>query len=407
MKRIAPLALGMFAIGLDAFILSGLLPGMADSFDVSLAAVAQVVTGFTFAFAISAPLLAVATAKVGRKKLALYALAIFAIANAGSALAPSLWVMVLVRVLAGAIGGVYSPAAVGTAVQLVPPAQQGRALGTIMSGLSVSTILGVPVGVLVGTQVGWRAALWVVVGVIIVAIIAIAALVPSVGATPTPGLKDRFAVLTDGRVLGRMFVMFLYGVAQMGLVYTFLPSILKDSAGVSTKSLPVYLLIAGVTSFVGNALAGARLDKGTSPKFMLGAALAAVAVIIAVFPYGAFNAVAAGVVILFYGFAVAHVQLPLQYQLMRIVPQHTSIVVSLLNSALYLGTAVGAAIGGAVLAGASTTSLTWTGSAVVAVALLISLAIKQGEAPQAAPGTAPARDAQPQGAADAPADAAS
>ncbi|SFG03930.1 MFS transporter [Streptomyces mirabilis] len=399
MKRIAPLALGMFAIGLDAFILSGLLPGMADSFDVSLAAVAQVVTGFTFAFAISAPLLAVATAKVGRKKLALYALTIFAIANAASALAPSLWVMVLVRVLAGAVGGVYSPAAVGTAVQLVPPAQQGRALGTIMSGLSVSTILGVPVGVLVGTQVGWRAALWVVVGVIIVAIITIAALVPSVGAAPTPGLKDRFAVLTDGRVLGRMFVMFLYGVAQMGLVYTFLPSILKDSAGVSTKSLPVYLLIAGVTSFVGNALAGARLDKGTSPKFMLGAALAAVAVIIAVFPYGAFNAIAAGVVILFYGFAVAHVQLPLQYQLMRIVPQHTSIVVSLLNSALYLGTAVGAAIGGAVLAGASTTALTWTGAAVVTVALLISLAIKQGEAPQTAPGTAPAHDAQPQGAA--------
>ncbi|MET7784755.1 MFS transporter [Streptomyces mirabilis] len=399
MKRIAPLALGMFAIGLDAFILSGLLPGMAGSFDVSLAAAAQVVTGFTFAFAISAPLLAVATAKVGRKKLALYALAIFAIANAASALAPSLWVMVLVRVLAGAVGGVYSPAAVGTAVQLVPPAQQGRALGTIMSGLSVSTILGVPVGVLVGTQVGWRAALWVVVGVIIVAIITIAALVPSVGAAPTPGLKDRFAVLTDGRVLGRMFVMFLYGVAQMGLVYTFLPSILKDSAGVSTKSLPVYLLIAGVTSFVGNALAGARLDKGTSPKFMLGAALAAVAVIIAVFPYGAFNAVAAGVVILFYGFAVAHVQLPLQYQLMRIVPQHTSIVVSLLNSALYLGTAVGAAIGGAVLAGASTTALTWIGAAVVTVALLISLAIKQGEAPQAVPGTTPANDAQPQGAA--------
>ena len=143
MKRIAPLALGMFAIGLDAFVLSGLLPGMADSFDVSLAAVAQVVTGFTFAFALSAPLLAVATAKIGRKKLALYSLGIFAVANAASALAPSLWVLVLVRVLAGAIGGVYSPAAVGTAVQLVPPAQTGRALGTIMSGLSVSTILGV------------------------------------------------------------------------------------------------------------------------------------------------------------------------------------------------------------------------------------------------------------------------
>lgn len=407
MKRIAPLALGMFAIGLDAFVLSGLLPGMADSFDVSLAAVAQVVTGFTFAFALSAPLLAVATAKIGRKKLALYSLGIFAVANAASALAPSLWVLVLVRVLAGAIGGVYSPAAVGTAVQLVPPAQTGRALGTIMSGLSVSTILGVPVGVLVGTQVGWRAALWVVVGVIVLAMVAIAALVPSVGAAPTPGLKERFAVLTDGRVLVRMFVIFLYGVAQMGLVYTFLPAILHDSAGVSTKSLPVYLLIAGVTSFIGNALAGARLDKGTSPKAMLGFALAAVTVVIAVFPYGAFNAVAAGVVILFYGFAVAHVQLPLQYQLMRIVPEHTSIVVSLLNSALYLGTAAGAALGGAVLAAASTTALTWTGAAVVALALVIAVAVRQSPAPQAAPGAAPAADAQQRGPAGAAVDTAS
>jgi predicted MFS family arabinose efflux permease len=406
MKRIAPLALGMFAIGLDAFVLSGLLPGMAGSFHVSLGAVAQVVTGFTFAFALSAPLLAVATAKIGRKKLALYALTIFALANAASALAPSLWVMVLVRVLAGAIGGVYSPAAIGTAVQLVPPAQQGRALGTIMSGLSVSTILGVPVGVLVGTQVGWRAALWVVVGVIVLAIAAIAALVPSVGATPTPGLKDRLSVLGDGRVLVRMVVMFLYGVAQMGLVYTFLPAILHDSAGVSIDSLPVYLLIAGVASFAGNALAGARLDKGTSPKSMLGVALAAVAVIVAAFPYGAFDAVAAGVVILFYGFTVAHVQLPIQYQLMRIVPQHTSIVVSLLNSAMYLGTAAGAAVGGAVLAATSTTALTWTGAAVITVALVISVIVKQSAPPQAAPGAAAPRDAQPQGSA-APADAAS
>ncbi|MDN3259830.1 MFS transporter [Streptomyces sp. CSDS2] len=390
MKRTAPLALGMFAIGLDAFILSGLLPGMADSFDVSLAAVAQVVTGFTFAFALSSPLLAVATARLGRKKLALYALAIFAAANAASALAPSLWVMVVVRVLAGAIGGVYSPAAIGTAVQLVPPAQQGRALSTIMSGLSVSTILGVPVGVLVGTQVGWRAALWVVVGVIVLAMVAIAVFVPSVGATPTPGLKDRFAVLGDGRVLVRMVVMFLYGIAQMGLVYTFLPEILKDSAGISTKSLPVYLLIAGVASFIGNALAGSRLDKGTSPKIMLGTALTAVAVILAAFPYGAFNAVAAAVVILLWGFAVAHVQLPLQYQLMRIVPEHTSIVVSLLNSALYLGTAAGAALGGAVLAGASTTALTWTGTGIIVLALAVSAATKQGAAPQAAPAAAPA-----------------
>jgi DHA1 family putative efflux transporter-like MFS transporter len=191
------------------------------------------------------------------------------------------------------------------------------------------------------------------------------------------------------------------------LFYTFLPAILHDSAGVSTKRLPIYLLIAGVTSFIGNALAGARLDKGTSPKAMLGFALAAVAAIIAVFPYGAFNAVAAGVVILFYGFAVAHVQLPLQYQLIRIVPQHTTIVVSLLNSALYLGTAAGAAIGGAVLAGASTTSLTWTGAAVVALALIISVAIKQGAAPQPAPGATPAADAQQRGPAGVSVDATS
>ncbi|GAA3567139.1 MFS transporter [Amycolatopsis ultiminotia] len=395
MRRLFPLTFGMFVIGLDAFVLSGLLPGMAQSLGTSVASVGQVATAFTFAYAIGSPLMAVATAGMDRRKVALFALAVFGLANAVSALAPALWVLILIRIVAGVFGGLFSPAAVSSAVSIVGPQKMGRAISTVMAGLALSTVAGVPVGVLVGAHFGWRATMWMIAALTLVALVAVAAGVPTVSAPPPPGLKARVGVLFDARVSGRIGIMLLFGIAQMGLVYTYLAVILAHSGHVSTGLLPVYLLVAGIASFAGNTLVGRLLDRGITPPRLLGFALGGLAVVLAAIPVAATNPVGIVVVLLLWGLAVGNVQVPLQFQLAAAVPQHASIVVSLLNSALYLGTAVGAAVGGVVLASAGPGPLGPIAAAVVVVAFVLNVvfAVRAAKKPQAAKGEEGAAEA--------------
>jgi predicted MFS family arabinose efflux permease len=362
----------MFALGLDVFVLAGLLPGMAASFDTSVGAVAQGITAFTFAFAIGSPIATVVTAKVDRKSLAIYGMLIFALANIGTALAPSLAVLITIRAVAGIIGGVFSPAATAIAANLVPPEKRGQALALVMTGLGVSTVVGAPIGIWVANAFGWRSTLWMIAGLAIVAALAVAFIVPGVGKTPVPGIGARVAVLVDRRVLSVIGVMFLFGMGQMGILYTFIPSILGDSGGLTQTQLPIFMALSGLMALITSIITGKRLDKGTKPMTVVGIALLLLAVVSASIPFTAVNLVGITLVTIVIGLTVGQVQIPLQYQLTMTVPQHTPIVIALLNSAMYLGTAIGAALGGLVLSGAAPKYLGPVSAAVIVLALAAS-----------------------------------
>jgi predicted MFS family arabinose efflux permease len=154
--RLWPMMLGAFTLGLDAYVLAGLLPGMAHDLRSTQAMCGLGVALFTAAYAISAPALAFVAERYSTRTALLAGLGLFTLGNVATALAPSLAVLLLARLFAGVGAGLYSPLAASSAANMVDPGQRGRALSLVLAGLSAGTALGVPSGLLIEDQLGWR-----------------------------------------------------------------------------------------------------------------------------------------------------------------------------------------------------------------------------------------------------------
>ena len=145
MRRLWPFVLGSVALGLDAYVVAGLLPAIAAALGTPEATVGLGVAAFTGSYAVVGPLLAGKAGQQSRHSL-IIALLVFTLANLATALSPTIWVFLASRVVAGAAAGVYSPLSSAVAAEIVGPERRGRALALVLAGLAVGTVFGVPIG---------------------------------------------------------------------------------------------------------------------------------------------------------------------------------------------------------------------------------------------------------------------
>ena len=172
------LTLGVFSIGTEGFMIAGLLPALAHDLNVGLSAAGQVVTAFSLAYAVGAPVMAVLTAGLERRRLLAFAIACFSIANLLAALAPSYAGLLAARLLLALSAASFMPAASGYAAASGGLERRGRALSMVTNGLSLAIIAGVPLGLLVGQSFGWRATFLVVGGLAALSLVGILAGMP-------------------------------------------------------------------------------------------------------------------------------------------------------------------------------------------------------------------------------------
>ena len=172
-KSLAPLALATFAVGTDAFVIAGLLPAIATSFDVSIPAAGQLVTVFALTFAIAAPVLSWLMSSLDRRKALQLALLVFIIGNVATAISPTYSLALAARVFTALGAATITATASSAAVAITPPERRGRAMALVIGGLTLSTALGMPLGNLIGS-VDWRFTLWDVAGLGVVAMIGMA-----------------------------------------------------------------------------------------------------------------------------------------------------------------------------------------------------------------------------------------
>jgi predicted MFS family arabinose efflux permease len=376
------LALGAFALGLDAYVMAGLLPRVADDLDVSEASAGQMVTVFTLCYALAAPVFAAALAGRPARTVLACALAVFTAGNALTALAPALPVLLLARALAGIGAGLYSPMAAATAAGLVGEERRGRSLALVMGGMSIGTVVGVPLGVLVAEQVGWRGTLWLITALGVLALAGVA-LLPATTAGPPPALRDRVRILADGRVASIAVVSLLGGVASLGL-YTYLAPFLADASDGTGTVGPMWAWGAG--GVLGSLLIGRVVDRTRRPFAIVAWVLALLTAAHALLP----TAAAAGVwalvpPLVVWGAAGWALQVPQQHQLIAAQPAQAPVAVALNSSAVYLGSAIGSALGGTVIAaGVTPGALPYCTAALAAVALLLHLTAVRHAARRAA-----------------------
>ncbi|MER6364882.1 MFS transporter [Kitasatospora sp. NPDC001527] len=346
--RLLLLALGTFAVGTDTMVTAGILGTVADDLGVSVAAAGQLVTVFALGYALLAPPLAALTARWPRRRLLLTALTVFGAANALSALAPSYGTLLATRVLAAAGAALYTPTANAVATTLVAPERRGRALATVLGGMTVATALGVPLGTWVGRS-DWRLTMWLVTALSAVALAGLALLLRELPVpAAAPGLRDRLAPLSDRRVLGAAFTTLVFFLAFQS-VYIYLATAVAPATGGRADRLSLVLLVSGLASVAGSWLGGRLVDRaGVRRVLLVGSAVAAAA--FAALPWAGRSmpgALAYAVVTPLAGWAVS-VALP--HRLASLDPANAQVLISLNSSALYLGTAAGGAAGSAAIA---------------------------------------------------------
>ncbi|MEV7941709.1 MFS transporter [Kitasatospora sp. NPDC088264] len=346
--RLLLLALGTFAMGTDSMVVAGILGPIAADLGVSVPAAGQLVTVFALGYALLAPVLAALTARWPRRRLLLTALAVFSAANALSALAPGYGLLLATRVLAAAGAALYTPTANAVATTLVAPERRGRALATVLGGMTVATALGVPLGTWVGRG-DWRMTMWLVTALGVAALAGLALLLRDLPApVAAPGLRARLAPLGQRRVLGAAATTLAFFLAFQ-CVYIYLATAVSGATGGDADRLSLVLLTAGVMSVAGSWLGGRLVDRvGVRRVLLTGSTVAAGA--FAALPWlgrSMPGALVYAAVVPLAGWAVS-VALP--HRLASIDPGNAPLLISLNSSALYLGTAAGGMAGSAAIA---------------------------------------------------------
>jgi predicted MFS family arabinose efflux permease len=370
------LTLGAFAIGTEGFMIAGLLPALARDLNVGLPAAGHLVTVFSLAYAIGAPVMAVLTAGLERRRLLAIAMGGFMLANLLAALAPGYAGLLAARLLLALSAASFMPAASGYAAALGGPEQRGRALSMVTNGLTLAIVAGVPLGVLVGEGFGWRATFLGVAGLAALSLLGILARLPRQPAGATASLDERLALARRGDVLAVLATSVLT-VAGTFTVYTYLGVFLAGVAELGPQGLALVLLGFGLASAIGTWLGGVTADRwGARTTVILGCGLALLAYLALSFGAVLGSARTMPVMlpaILLWGLASWGVMTAQQARLVALAPAHASVSLSLNSSAIYLGSATGAAVGALMIAEGAVGRLGWVAAGFSLAALLAVL----------------------------------
>ena len=342
---IAVLAIGIFAIGTDMFVVAGLLAPLAAELGVTLGVGALAVTAFAVAYAIGAPLLGAALSGRIPRRVLIGSLVLFAASSAVSAVAPTMAVLVIARVFGGLAASVYGPAAAAAAVAAQPPDRRGRALGLLQGASTVAMIAGAPLGLLVATALSWRAAFGIVSVVATTAVLCL--LRTEFGSTHNTEypVGQRLRPLRSPGVVGTLGATVLVMAASNSL-YSYLGVLL----GTATETVGLWLFIAafGVGGMAGTWWGGAAADRRGGARVVLTAGFVLTAGS-AVLPVAAASPAAAIPVIACWGFAGWAFVPGQQHRLLELGSGPAPFLLALNSSAIQLGFAAGALLGGLVV----------------------------------------------------------
>jgi len=370
---LAALAVGTFAIGMTEFVITGLLPDIAASLDVSIPSAGLLISGYALSVVIGGPIVTALVARRPRKPVLISLLAFFVIGNAVSALAPTYATMLTGRVVAALCHGAFIGFATVVAGDLVRPERRSSAIAAMLSGITVASVAGVPLGTLLGQQLGWRSTFWAMALLGLLAAAATAAFVPATSAT-----GEARAQLTAFRNAGVWLALAMTALA-FGAVYaplTYVAPLMTDVAGFGAGALPWLLALFGLGLVLGNVL-GARAADRSLMRTILGASTAMLAVLVA-FAWTSHARTPAAVTLFLLGL-VAYATVP--GLTTRVITAADGDAQNLLASsaavsAFNLGNATGAYLGGlAITAGWGYAATPLVGAAMEAGAIVVAVTL--------------------------------
>lgn len=342
------LMLGNFVIGLAIIGVAGMLSELAKGLDVTIQQAGLLVTAGAIVLCVGSPLTVWATSAFDRRLLLTSSLFIVALGHFASAFAPNYSALLALRVLMLIAAALFTPVAASTVAMIVPQAERHGAITFVFLGWSLSVAVGLPAVAFLAAHAGWQATF----AALGVGLLACAALVfqglPH-GLSGTPILFSSWGSLGRNRFVVTLLALTAVQIAGQFVVFTYLAPLLRRLASADVMAIGIFFSTFGVMGFIGNVIA-TRLVTKLGPFTTSGLALLSIFLGFTLWSLGVSVLIVMGAGVALWGLGFAAINSMQQARLIGAVPALGSAAVALNTSAVYVGQAIGSALGGVLFA---------------------------------------------------------
>lgn len=365
------LALSAFAIGTTEFVIMGLLPDVAQDLGVSIPGAGWLVTGYALGVAIGAPFMALATARLPRKAALVALMGVFIIGNLLCAVASDYTLLMFARVVTALCHGAFFGIGSVVAASLVPANRRASAVALMFTGLTLANVLGVPLGTALGQAAGWRSTFWAVTGIGVVALIGLLRYLPRQAEEQSVNMRAELAALKGAGIWLSLSMTVLFS-ASMFALFTYVAPLLGDVTGVSPRGVTWTLLLIGLGLTLGNIVGGKLADRRLGATLM--GVFTAMAVVSTALSWTSTALVPAEITLFLWATAAFAAVPALQVNVVTYGKAAPNLVSTLNIGAFNLGNALGAWVGGSVIAhGFGLTRVPLAAAALAVLALIVTL----------------------------------
>lgn len=350
--RLVWLALGTFAIGVEGFVIATLLPAIAADSGVPITQAGYLVFAYALAYAVGAPVLSAMTGRFDRRALLAVTAVVFAVGAFLAAVSQGYWMLLVSRLVIAACAGLYAASAQAAAVTLAPAERRARAVSIVVAGTTMAVAFGAPIGAFISGFAGWRGTYFAIAGVGIVTALAIWFMLPAGIKGDRRSLGERLAVLSVPGIVPALVTILLYMAGPFAAFIYLGP--LTQSMGLAAGMLPFVMLAYGIGAAVGNTIGGQLSDRIGANRTVVFAMVTNVVflVMLSAIPAVVPQALVGPVYVAFMlvwgvtGWIFPPAQVS---RIVALAPKAAPLALSLNASFLYLGTALGAVVGGQII----------------------------------------------------------
>ncbi|MFC5662320.1 MFS transporter [Kitasatospora misakiensis] len=357
----------------------GLLTPLSESLDVSVGTAGLMVTAQGVAAGLGVPFIVAWTRRVNRRKLLTTLLGVLALGNLITSVAPNYALILVTRMGMGFASGVFWAIGVSMAMRIVPEKQANRAAAVVMSGISIATVVGIPLGTLLESAGSWRTTFLIWAGLSALVLLAVAATIPSLPSANAVPVREVFGLPVRNVPLRVVLVMVVFFVLGHFGAYTFVRPYLEDRTSASVGFITVVLIVFGVGGAIGNFIGGQTVNKSLRGSFVVGGLLL-IGALVMLLALGAddFGVIAA---MALWGVAFGVVQLSQINMTLAAAPETFEAAMSLNTMAYNTCIALGALVGGLFADHTGVTSVVWFGIVLVGLAVLLRAVAGRRTAP--------------------------
>ena len=363
------LAVGSFVTGTSEFVVSGILDIISDDLRISIPVAGQLITIYSLFYAVGALFLVMATSKLNRKKVLLSAISMFIAGNVLAFFSHHFMLLMLSRVIMAMSGGLYIVLATNYAAQLAPPEKKGSAMATVITGFTVSLVLGVPIGTFLAGYVDWHAIFLIIaIGTTCLLFLLYRLLPPMEGHSYVP-FKQQMQILQDRRVLSGLATT-AFWILGYTMVFAYISPLLRQTSGFTLELTSIALLVLGISAFIGSRFGGYAVDQW-GPNRTISISITVQMLMLFALSFTQFSVVGVFITLAIWGTATWTTTPAKQFYLISLKPETSETVLSFNTAIMNIGMMLGSSMGGLIIQYTNVTNLSWIGGLASFVALML------------------------------------